>query len=50
MFSPLVLILGSLQSNLKLDIEIQKITTSAMIENVASYLRKGVSRKMVNVC
>jgi len=38
-----MLILGFLQSNLKLDIEIQKITSSAMIENVAAYLRKGVS-------
>lgn len=31
------------QTNLKQDIEIQKITSSAMIENVAAYLRKGVS-------
>lgn len=31
------------QSNLKLDIEIQKIPSSNMIENVASYLKKGVS-------
>lgn len=34
---------GWLQSNLKLDVEIQKIPSSAMIENVASYLKKGVS-------
>lgn len=31
----------NMKSNLKLDIEIQKITSSALIENVAAYLRKG---------
>lgn len=31
----------NMKTNLKQDIEIQKITSSAMIENVAAYLRKG---------
>ncbi len=36
-----------LQSNLKLDIEIGRITSSMMVENVAAYVRKTVSHLLI---
>ncbi|XP_024368115.1 uncharacterized protein [Physcomitrium patens] len=37
----------NMKSNLKLDVEIQKIPSSAMIENVASYLKKGKNSSII---
>jgi hypothetical protein len=37
----------NMKSNLKLDIEIGRITSSMMVENVAAYVRKTVSHLLI---